>query len=301
MTLSVPLLETRHLTRRFSGRRRWWRSAPDVTAVDDVSLAIAEGELFGLVGESGSGKSTVARCSVGLIDPSEGEIRWRGEPIATWSAARRRHFRREAQLVFQDTATSLSPRLTIGASVREPLDVQRDGTSAERDERVAALLDMVGLDPAVANRRPDALSGGQRQRVVLARAMALAPALLVADEPVSSLDPCTQAQVMNLLLDLRATHRLTCLVVLHDLHLVRRVCDRVGVMCRGRLVEMGATAALFDAPAHRYTQRLLAARLSLEPDDADRTQQQTLVPPPGDDELRRPLVAVGPDHLAAVG
>src|SRR5690606_28628852 len=189
-----------------------------------------------LVGESGSGKSTIARCLVGLIEPTQGEVRWRGESINEWTAPRRRHFRREAQLVFQDTATSLNPRLTIGDSMREPLDVQRDGTKPERAQRVAALLSMVGLDASIASRRPDALSGGQRQRVVLARAMALAPALLVADEPVSSLDPSTQAQVMRLLLELQARRGLTCLLVLHDLHLLQQVCTRTGVMCQGRLV-----------------------------------------------------------------
>ncbi len=301
MTADVPLVEARHLTRRFTGRRRWWRGAPRVTAVDAVNLAVHEGEVFGLVGGSGSGKSTLARCLVGLIEPTEGEVRWRGEPIANWPADRRRRYARDAQLMFQDTATSLNPRLTIGASVREPLDIHGEGTGSARDAQVAALLTMVGLDPEMARRRPDELSGGQRQRVVLARAMALSPSLLVADEPVSSLDPSTQAQVMRLLLDLQARRGLTCLLVLHDLHLVQQVCTRTGVMCQGRLVEVGTTDAVFGSPAHGYTRQLLAARLSLDPDDATHAAPATPALPVAPEDLRRPLVAVGPDHFAAVG
>lgn len=301
MTPAVPLIEARALTRRFRAGRRWWGRAASVTAVDDLDLALEEGEIFGLVGASGSGKSTLARCFVGLLEPTLGEVRWRGEAIAGWPASRRRRYARDAQLMYQDTATSLNPRLTVGESLREPLDVHAAGTKQERDETVVALLAMVGLDPALARRKPGELSGGQRQRVVLARAMALSPSLLIADEPVSSLDRTTQAQVVDLLLDLRARRHLTCLLILHDLHLVQRTCSRVGVMCQGRLVEVGRTDAVFEAPAHRHTQQLLAARLWPDPDRAAHAPPFAPGPPIAPEEVRRPLVSVGPDHLAAVG
>jgi len=294
-----PLIEARHLTHTFAGRRRWWGRPARHFAVDDVSLAVRPTEMLGLVGESGSGKSTLARCLVGLLTPTHGEVCWQGQTTAGWDRERRRRFCREAQLVFQDTATSLNPRMRIGACVREPLDVHGDGTPDARDARVRDLLQQVGLDADVAARLPSELSGGQRQRVVLARALALSPALLVADEPVSSLDPSVQAQIMNLLLDVRERRGVTCVLIAHDLTLVERVCERVAVMCRGRLVELGPGPRLFDVPAHPYTRRLLAARLPMDASAAD-------APPPmppavADDELRRAWVEVGPDHFAAVG
>lgn len=302
MTDAVPLVETHDLSRHFAGRRRWWRAGPAVVAVDGVSLQVRAGELLGLVGESGSGKSTLARCLVGLLAPTAGRVLWQGEPIDRWPPDRVRRLRREAQLVFQDTTTSLDPRRSIGDSIREPLDVQGVGGRDERAAHVARLLALVGLDASLASQRPDALSGGQRQRVVLARAMALAPRLLVADEPVSALDPSTQAQIVNLLLDLRDAHGLTCVLISHDLHLVERVCTRAGVMWRGRLVEIGPLPRLFAAPAHPYTQRLVAARLSLDPDTAARA---VVTPAPGPlpsaGGRGGALVEVGADHFAAVG
>lgn len=302
MTDAVPLVEAQDLRRHFAGRRRFWRAGPAVVAVDGVSLQVRTGELLGLVGESGSGKSTLARCLVGLLAPTAGRVLWQGEPIDCWPPDRVRRLRREAQLVFQDTTTSLDPRRSIGDSIREPLDIQDVGGWDERTAHVARLLALVGLDASLAAQRPDALSGGQRQRVVLARAMALAPRLLVADEPVSALDPSTQAQIVNLLLDLRDAHGLTCVLISHDLHLVERVCTRAGVMWRGRLVEIGPLPRLFAAPAHPYTQRLVGARLSLDPDGAAPAAPTPLpVPLPSAGGRGGALVEVGADHFAAVG
>ena len=255
----MALVEVRHLTKRFT-RSRGWFSAPVVTtAVDDVSFEIEAGETFGLVGDSGSGKTTTGRCILRLVEPTSGEVRFKGDDVLAFSGDRLRAVRRDMQIVFQDPYGSLNPRLSIGAVVEEPLVIYRAGTKAERRARVAELMALVGLDPALVGRYPREFSGGQRQRIGLARALALNPSFIVADEPVSSLDVSVQAQVVNLLMDLRARLKLTYLFIAHDLRLVEHICDRVAVMYRGRIVERGATAALFASPRHPYTQALLSA------------------------------------------
>jgi ABC-type oligopeptide transport system ATPase subunit len=255
----TPLLEVRHLVKEFARARGLFRSAGAVRAVDDVTFAIEEGETFGLVGESGSGKTTTGRCILRLVEPTSGEVRFRGEDVLGFTRSRLREARRQMQIVFQDPYSSLNPRMRAGDIVEEPLVIHRMGGRAERRARVAELFDLVGLDPAHMPRYPHQFSGGQRQRIGLARALALNPSFVIADEPVSALDVSVQAQVVNLLMELQQRLKLTYLFIAHDLRLVHHICTRVAVMYRGRIVEMGATASIFSAPAHPYTRALLSA------------------------------------------
>ena len=257
--MSAPLLEVRHLVKHFVRTQGLWRPPSVVRAVDGVSFAIEEGEMFGLVGESGSGKSTTGRCVLRLIEPTSGSVRFRGEEVLSLSSARLRQLRRDIQIVFQDPYSSLNPRMRVRHIVEEPLIIHRQGLRGERRERVAQLFGMVGLDPAHLERYPHEFSGGQRQRIGLARALALHPSFLVLDEPVSALDVSVQAQVINLLTDLQEQLKLTYLFIAHDLRLVEQICTRVAVMYRGRIVELGPTRALFAGPQHPYTRALLSA------------------------------------------
>jgi peptide/nickel transport system ATP-binding protein len=277
----MPLVEVAHLVKHFSRGRGLLRHGADVRAVDDVSFAIDEGETFGLVGESGSGKTTTGRCVLRLIEPTSGEVRFRGEDVLAFPRKRLRDARREMQIVFQDPYSSLNPRMRARQIVEEPLVIHRLGTRAVRRGRVEELFGLVGLDPAHLDRYPHEFSGGQRQRIGLARALALNPSFLVLDEPVSALDVSVQAQVVNLLMDLQQRLRLTYLFIAHDLRLVEHICSRVAVMYLGRIVEMGPTAALFTAPQHPYTRALLSAipvpdpdlprqRIELDPSSVDR-------------------------------
>ena len=255
----TALLEVRNLTKEFSRKAGWFGPRAVIRAVDGVSFAIGEGETFGLVGESGSGKTTTGRCILRLVEPTSGEVWFRGEDVLTFTRARMRQARRHMQIVFQDPYSSLNPRMRVGDIVEEPLVVHRAGNRAQRRERVAELFELVGLDPSQRVRYPHQFSGGQRQRVGLARALALSPSFIVADEPVSALDVSVQAQVVNLLMELQGRLKLTYLFIAHDLRLVRHICGRAAVMYRGRIVEMGPTASLFAAPAHPYTRALLSA------------------------------------------
>lgn len=255
----MSLLEVRHLTKRFIRSRGWLAPSSYVTAVDDVSFDVKAGETFGLVGESGSGKTTIGRCVLRLVEPTSGEVYFKGENVLAFSRERLRAARRDMQIVFQDPYSSLNPRMRAGAIVEEPLVIHRRGTPAERRRRVEELFTLVGLDPVLINRYPHEFSGGQRQRIGLARALALEPSLVIADEPVSALDVSVQAQIVNLLMDLQARLGLTYVFIAHDLRLVEHICSRVAVLYRGRIVELGETAALFNVPRHPYTQALLAA------------------------------------------
>ena len=250
-------LETRALSKTYTGAR-WLRRGRTVRAAHAVSLTVRRGETLGIVGESGSGKSTVARCVVRLVDPTSGEIRVAGTDLAPLSARALRPHRRRAQIVFQDPYRSLNPRRTVGASIVEG-PVNYGVAPGEAWRRARELLDLVGIDPGATGRYPHQFSGGQRQRICIARALAMEPRLLVADEPVSALDVSVQAQVLDLLDKVRARFDLAMLFITHDLRVAAQVCDRIAVMHRGEIVETGATAALFAAPRHDYTRRLFAA------------------------------------------
>ena len=246
----MPLLEVRNLVKEFGRSRGLFRKGAVVRAVNDVSFHIDQGETFGLVGESGSGKTTTGRCILRLIEPTSGEVRFNGEDVLAFSRSRLRAARRDMQIVFQDPYSSLNPRMRVGTIVEEPLIIHGIGSKDERRRRVAELFDLVGLDAAQSTRYPHQFSGGQRQRIGLARALALNPSLIIADEPVSALDVSVQAQVINLLMDLQDRLKLTYLFIAHDLRLVRHICSRVAVMYLGRIVEMGPTERLFASPAH---------------------------------------------------
>ena len=253
----MPLLEVRHLVKEFSRRGGLFGARSVVRAVDDVSFAIEKGETFGLVGESGSGKTTTGRCILRLVEPTSGAVIFDGRDVLALPRGQMRRLRRHMQIVFQDPYSSLNPRMRARAIVEEPLIIHSLGSKAERRARVRELFELVGLNPDHLERRPHEFSGGQRQRIGLARALALNPSLVVADEPVSALDVSVQAQVINLLMELQQRLSLTYLLIAHDLRLVEHVCTRTAVMYLGRIVEMGDTARLFDAPQHPYTRALL--------------------------------------------
>jgi oligopeptide transport system ATP-binding protein len=292
----MPLLEVRNLTKEFS-RAGGLFSAPSVVrAVDGVSFTIDEGETFGLVGESGSGKTTTGRCILRLIEPTSGEVRFNGNDVLRFSKSRLREARRDMQIVFQDPYSSLNPRMRVGDIVEEPLIIHKTGRKAQRRERVAELFRLVGLDAEHMSRYPHQFSGGQRQRIGLARALALNPSLVIADEPVSALDVSVQAQVVNLLMDLQEALKLTYLFIAHDLRLVRHICSRVAVMYLGRIVEMGETESLFANPAHPYTRALLSAIPTPDPN----VPRNRVVLDPASFNRAAPLREVAPGHLAAI-
>jgi oligopeptide/dipeptide ABC transporter ATP-binding protein len=256
-----PLLEIERLKVHFPIFRGtiFRRTTGQVQAVDDLTLALSAGETVGLVGESGSGKTTLGRAIVGLYRPTGGSIRFRGTELGGLRGRDERLGRAQLQMVFQDPYASLDPRWRVRASVAEPLRIHRTGDRRERRERVASLMDVVGLSPRMADRYPHELSGGQRQRVGLARALALNPALIVADEAVSALDVSIRAQILNLLEQLQGDLGLTYLFIAHDLAVVRHISHRVAVMYLGRIVELADAEDLYREPMHPYTVSLLSA------------------------------------------
>jgi len=258
--MTGPLIAVEGLTREFVVKRSLF-GAPTaaVKAVDGVSFDITAGETLALVGESGCGKSTVGRLVLGLIAPTSGRVSFDGQDLAAMDAAGTRRFRARAQLIFQDPYASLNPRMTIGATLAEPLALHTDLTSAERRSRVSELLATVGLKREHAERYPHEFSGGQRQRIAIARALAVEPRLIVCDEPVSALDVSIRSQVLNLLKDLQQRLGLTYLFISHDLAVVKHVADRVAVMYLGRIVETARAKELFASPRHPYAQALLSA------------------------------------------
>jgi len=270
-----PLLQVEALVKRFPVRSRLWRRAAQLHAVEGVDLEVAPGEVLAVVGESGSGKTTLARCILRLLDPTAGRIVFDGVDVAGVRGSDLERFRQRVQPVFQDPFSSLDPRWTVGRSVREALDAHAIGTDEERAARVVHLLDRVGLSASLAGRRPHELSGGQRQRVGIAAALAPAPDLIVADEPVSALDVSVQAQVLNLLSELQRDLGLAIVFVAHDLSVVEHISHRVAVMYLGRIVETGPTDAVFRDPRHPYTQALLEA-IPL-PDPSRRSRPPDLV------------------------
>ncbi len=254
------LVKASSLTKVFKRRRGLLdRASDDVHAVSGVSLEIVRGETLALVGESGSGKSTLGRMLLRLIEPSSGSIEFDGVDLLGLDSGSLRKMRRRMQIIFQDPYSSHNPTMTVRSIVREPLTIHRLGTRAERDERTTELLTLVGLKPELAGRYPHELSGGERQRVGIARAIALEPDFLVADEPVTALDVSVQAQILNLLLGLQEKLGLTYLFIAHDLRVVEHVSDRVAVMHRGKLVELQSRIDLFAHPKHEHTRELLAS------------------------------------------
>jgi peptide/nickel transport system ATP-binding protein len=235
------------------------RRVGEVRAVDGVDLDVRSGQSVGLVGESGSGKTTLGRAVVGLARPTAGTIRFGGTDVWSLEGNELRELRRRIQMVFQDPYASLDPRMTVGASIAEPLDIHRVGTRSDRRARVEELLELVGLPSRIADRYPHELSGGQRQRIGVARALSLDPELIVADEPVSALDVSIQAQIVNLLQELRRRLGLASILIAHDLAVVRQVSDVIAVMYLGRIVEWAKAADLYREPLHPYTVALLSA------------------------------------------
>jgi ABC-type oligopeptide transport system ATPase subunit len=292
----MPLLEVRHLSKEFSRKKGVFGRGTVVRAVDDVSFSIEKGETFGLVGESGSGKTTTGRCILRLIEPSAGEVLFDGRDVLKLSRGDLRRARRDMQIVFQDPYSSLNPRMRVSDIVEEPLVIHKLGTKAERVERVKQLFALVGLNPDHLRRYPHEFSGGQRQRIGLARALALNPSLVIADEPVSALDVSVQAQVVNLLMELQSRLKLTYLFIAHDLRLVEHICGRVAVMYLGKIVEMGETAKLFASPRHPYTRALLSAIPVPDP-DARRTR---IVLDQASFDRAAPLKEVAAGHYAAI-
>jgi oligopeptide transport system ATP-binding protein len=252
------LLETKNVSRHFRLAGAWGRG-PVLKAVDGVSFALQEGETLGLVGESGCGKSTLARVILALLPATAGEVRFAGENLQTLSRSRLKKVRRQMQIIFQDPYSSLNPRMTVGRILEEPFVIHGLGSRGERRRWAEELLGEVGLNAEHLDRYPHEFSGGQRQRLGIARALALRPRLIVADEPVSALDVSIQAQILNLLTQLQDRHHLTYLFISHDLAVISRVCTRIAVMYLGKIVNLAERAAFDTARLHPYTEALLAA------------------------------------------
>ena len=316
-----PLIEVRDIKKYFPIRSGLMqREVARVHAVDGVSFAVQPGETLGLVGESGCGKSTLGRTIVRLYEPTAGQIIFEGVPIEGHGARKLRPLRREMQMVFQDPYASLNPRKRVGSIIGDPLKIHHLGDKKERKARVEELLETVGLSPEHYNRYPHEFSGGQRQRIGIARALALNPKLVVADEPVSALDVSIQSQMLNLLEDLQNEFNLTYLFIAHDLGVVRHVSDRIAVMYLGKIVEMSPAEELYTRPIMPYTEALLSAVPVPDPDLAAKRERIVLEgdvpspinPPSGCrfhprcryatqvcSEIEPPLVEYGNGHLAA--
>lgn len=257
--MNEVVLQTRNLQKRFTSKKGIFGKPTTIHAVNGVSLDIRRGETFAIVGESGCGKSTLARLLLRLLDPSDGTVSYEGRELTTLPAAQMRALRADMQFIFQDPFSSLNPRMTVESIVGEPLLIHTDLSAKDRRAKVAELLGKVGLRPDHADRYPHEFSGGQRQRICVARALACGPKLLIGDEPVSALDVSVQAQIVNLLEDLKEDLGLTLIIIAHDLSVIRHMADRVAVMYLGEVVELAETEALYTRPRHPYTRALLSA------------------------------------------
>ena len=276
--MSEALVEVRDLVKHFPVTRGivFQRQIGRVRAVDGISLEVRRGESLGLVGETGCGKSTTARLISRLLEPTSGTIAFDGHDISHLRGAGLKGLRREVQMIFQDPYSSLNPRKTVGSIVGEPFAIHGTLRGAARKRAVQELMEQVGLNPEHYNRFPHEFSGGQRQRIGVARALALRPKLIIADEPVSALDVSIQAQILNLLRDLQRDFDLTLIFIAHDLSVVRHMCDRIAVMYLGRIVELAVSDALFSHARHPYTGALLSAVPVPEPGGGGRTRRQIL-------------------------
>ena len=274
--MSDALLEINDVTKHFPVTRGiiFQKQVAAVKAVDGVSLSVKRGETLGIVGESGCGKSTLARVIMRLLEPTSGSVIFDGRDISRLSQSELRPVRREMMMIFQDPYASLNPRKRVGFIVGEALTVHKLGSEAENKRRVQELLQVVGLNPEHYNRFPHEFSGGQRQRIGIARALAVNPKLIVADEPVSALDVSVQAQILNLLKDLQAEFGLTYVFIAHDLHVVRHISDRVAVMYLGKVAELADANDLYDSPKHPYTGALLSAAPIANPHARAPTQRR---------------------------
>ena len=256
----IPLLEVKHLKKHFPIKGGVFsKTIGYVYAVDDINFTLEKGETLGLVGESGCGKSTTGRTILRLIEPTDGMIAFEGQDITQLDKSAMRALRREMQIIFQDPYASLNPRMTVGSIIGEPLEIHRIAKGSEKEERVASLLQKVGLRAEDMRKYPHEFSGGQRQRIGIARALALNPKLIVCDEPVSALDVSIQAQVINLLEDLQAEFGLSYLFIAHNLNVVEHISNRVAVMYLGQIVELASDEELYKNPQHPYTEALLSA------------------------------------------
>jgi peptide/nickel transport system ATP-binding protein len=257
--MTQPLLETVDISKSFPVRPRAFSRPIQLKAVDGVSLRLSEGETLGLAGESGSGKSTLGKLLLGLLRPDEGEVFYRGTPLAQVSGKGLLGFRKQVQMIFQDPFSSLNPRMRVGDAIAEPLLIHGLAQPSTLRGMVLDLMEKVGLSEEHFHRYPHEFSGGQRQRVGIARALAVSPLLLIADEPVSALDLSIQAQIINLLQDLKNHYALSLIIIAHDLSVLRHMCDRIAVMYLGKIVEAGSTDDIFNGFLHPYTEALLSA------------------------------------------
>jgi len=273
--MTATLFECRNLT-KFFPIRNLLREVGRVHAVEDVSLSIPEGGTVGLVGESGCGKTTLARTLLFLLEPTSGQVLFRGDDLGAYSKRQLRAFRRETAIVFQDPYSSLDPRMLVADVVGEPLAIHKVAFGEDRDNAVLELLERVGLKTEHLYRYPHEFSGGQRQRLAIARALAADPRFILLDEATSALDVSVQAKILNMLNELKAAFQLTYLFISHNLSVVRHLSDHIGVMYLGRMVEYGTRNQVFGDPTHPYTRGLLAAAPSLDPDDRDRPREVAL-------------------------